>query len=178
MEGKWKPVNNTSPWIRKLVMTSLCVALVLAMTLIHLNVPATNGGYIHPGDAMIYASAYLLGGPAAALAGGLGSLIADLVLGAAVYAPASLIIKALMGLVAGILMSGHRASMLRRVLGCVLASLIMVAGYAAFEGLFFGWAYAVSAIPMNLVQAVGGVAIGLPLIYLLARVPRFRSMGG
>ena len=169
-------MNNTSPWIRKLVMGGLCIALVLATTLIHLNVPGTNGGYIHPGDAMIYASAYLMGGPMAALAGGIGSLFADLILGAAVYAPASLIIKALMGLTAGVIMFGNRTSLARRVLGCVLAILIMVAGYAAFEGLFFGWGYALSAIPMNLVQAVGGVAIGLPLIYLLSRVPRFRQL--
>ncbi|MDD3243553.1 MAG: ECF transporter S component [Eubacteriales bacterium] len=153
--------------IRRMVLCALFAALVCLMTLVHINIPAT-GGYIHPGDGMIMAAGFVLGGPFAALAAGLGSLLADLWVGAALYAPATLVIKALMGLLAGLV--GKTKSWWVRIGVMALAEVIMLAGYFLFEGFVVGWVAAAAGIYMNLIQAVGGVAIGAALVALAPRV--------
>ena len=53
-----------TPSVRKLVLAAMLMAMVTAMTMfVSIKVPGPNSGYIHPGDAMIYASAWLLGSP-------------------------------------------------------------------------------------------------------------------
>lgn len=81
-------------------MSGLMAALVVLFTyFIKIPVPAT-GGYVHPGDGAIFYAA-LLCGPYAALIGGLGSMLADLLGGYFVYAAPTFVIKAAMGGIAG-----------------------------------------------------------------------------
>lgn len=153
--------------VRKMVMCALLAALICLLTLVHITIPAT-GGYIHPGDGMIMAAGFLLGGPLAGLAAGLGSLLADILVGAAFYAPATFVIKLLMGLLAGLL--GKTRNWAVRIGIMTLAELIMMGGYLVFEGVTVGWAAAAAGIYMNAIQAVGGIAIGAALIALAPKV--------
>ena len=52
-------------------------------------------GYVNLGDAGVYLCALLLPGGLGALAAGVGAALADLILGWAVYAPVTLLIKGL-----------------------------------------------------------------------------------
>ncbi len=75
----------------KLVLGALFTALTALFTfIIPIKVPLPGAGaaYIHPGDCVIFVSAYILGGPWAILASAIGSGLADIIVGAAVYAPA------------------------------------------------------------------------------------------
>lgn len=157
---------------RKLVLSGLFAALIWAVTaLVRIPVPLTlSGAYINAGDAIIYASAVVLGGPWAAAAAGIGSMFADLTVGAGLYAPATLVIKALMGLVVG-LIATREAGWLRSLLAMVLAGCIMVGGYALFEFFLVRDAW-IADIPYNLIQLVGGVVLG----FLLSLVSR-RAVG-
>lgn len=76
----------------------VCIA-TMALTV---YVPATRG-YFNLGETMVYTVAILFGPYIGALAGGMGSALADLILGYPHYAPATLVIKALEGLVVGYL---------------------------------------------------------------------------
>lgn len=87
--------------IRNLTYGSLTIALVLATTFaIKIPIPFTQG-YIHPGDSMIFVTALLFGWRFGALAGGLGSAMADLLGGYAHWVIPTLLIKAIMGALVG-----------------------------------------------------------------------------
>lgn len=92
---------------RKYVLTGLLTALIFALTFVfHIPVPYT-AGYIHLGDSMIYISVIVLGPFFGAFASGVGSMLADLISGYAQYAFPTLIIKSIMALIMGLLLSGR-----------------------------------------------------------------------
>lgn len=150
--------------IHRLALGGVLAALVLLLTfLIKIPVPAT-GGYVHPGDGAIFLAAVLLG-PYAALIGGVGSALADLLGGYFVYILPTFIIKAAMGGIAGLL--ARKGTTLRNALVFTLCEAIMVTGYFLFEGVLYGWAAALAAVGPNILQGVTGIIIGT----LLASLP-------
>jgi uncharacterized membrane protein len=155
----------------KLVLGALFAALICVVTFVgKIPVPGASGAYINAGDSIIYTAGAIMSGPWVAAAAGIGSMIADLVVGSAVYAPATLIIKALMGLVVGAALFGRKANWLRYLLFMIIASLIMVAGYGIYEISVFGYALMLGNLPFNLIQAAVGVIIGVPLALLVRRI--------
>jgi uncharacterized membrane protein len=155
---------------RKLVLSGLFTALICIITLtIKVNI-GTNGAYINAGDGFIYAAGIAMSGPWAAAAAGIGSMFADLIAGSAIYAPATLIIKALMGLAVGSAFYGRKANWGRYVIFMILASLIMVIGYGLYELIIFGYSVMLVNVWLNFIQAGGGVLIGLLLAMLVRRV--------
>lgn len=160
--------------LHQLTINGLFIALVTVATLaIRVPVPATTG-YINVGDTMIYLAA-LVGGPKAGLiAGGVGSAIADLLGGYPQWAPWTLVIKGLQGLIAGVL----AYSLYRQrgafhpgtALGLAAAGLWMVVGYYVAGGLIFGFGAALAEVPGNLVQGLGSVVIATPLLAALRRL--------
>jgi len=84
-----------------LAVTAVFTALVCVVTIIFsIYVPATQG-FFNIGESMVFLSALLFGPLVGAFAGGVGSMLADLLLGYPHYAPATLIIKACEGAVVG-----------------------------------------------------------------------------
>ena len=82
---------------QKLVLSSLVAALICAATaLIKLPTPL---GYIHAGDAPVVLAAYLPSPTYGFLAAGIGSCLADIFSGYAIYAPVTFLIKGGMVLV-------------------------------------------------------------------------------
>ena len=84
---------------RALVMTALLAALACVATLV-IRIPSPTGGYMNLGDTIVLLGAYLLGGAYGAAAGAVGPALADLISGYMVYVPATLVIKAVMALIA------------------------------------------------------------------------------
>lgn len=82
--------------VLKMVYTAMFAAMIFVLTRF-IQIPVASG-YVHFGDALIYIVALTVGGPWAMLAGALGGALADLTSGFAVYAPATIIIKALIAL--------------------------------------------------------------------------------
>jgi len=79
----------------------VCVATVI----LKVDIPATHG-FFNVGDSMVYVTALLFGPIIGGIAGGLGSSLADILLGAPWYAPGTLVIKGIEGLIVGYL--GHK----------------------------------------------------------------------
>jgi uncharacterized membrane protein len=156
---------------RKLVLAALFAALICVVTfVVKIPVPGASGAYVNAGDSFIYTAGALMSAPWAAAAAGIGSMFADLIVGSAVYAPATLVIKALMGLLVGAALYGRKASWARYLAFMALASLIMVAGYGIYEFFVFGSVIMMLNLPFNLIQAGVGVVIGLPLAMLVKRI--------
>lgn len=156
---------------KKIVLSALLAALVCVATML-IKVPSPLNGYLNLGDGIVLLSAWLLPFPYGAVAAGLGSALADLLSGYAVYAPATFVIKALMALVAlGTckLLAEKGKGLPARILGGVLAETVMILGYFLFEGVLYGFVPSLVNIPANAVQGVAGIVIGVLLITLLEK---------
>ncbi|MCS7136271.1 MAG: ECF transporter S component [Nitrososphaerota archaeon] len=113
---------------RSLIVAKLAVftsLVAVATMVISVYVPATRG-YFNLGETMIYFTALTMGPGIAAFAGGVGSMLADLVLGYYYYAPATLLIKAAEGALAGYLV---KKAPKKSGWQFALASYALIAGY-------------------------------------------------
>ena len=152
---------------KKFTLTAMFTALVCVATLIYIP---TVRGYINMGDAVLLLSTFMLGPVSGAIAGGLGSCIADIILGYSLYAPATLIIKSLMGFSAGCI-AKRSNSFLFTAIAAISAELIMAFGYFLFEAfiLDFGISVFFTSIPGNLVQGLFGIIISIVLFSVLKK---------
>ena len=163
---------------KKLVVMALFTALTTAATMV-VRVPSPTGGYVNAGDAVVLLGAFLLGPAAGMVTAGVGSALADVFGVYFLYAPATLVIKGLTALAAGLVLRGAAQNVrpLRAVLAGVLGETVMVGGYYVFEALFVtnSWAGALMEIPGNLVQGAFGVAAGTALLFALRDTPLVRA---
>lgn len=144
--------------VKKLCLAGVLAALVFVMTYVpKVPVPVT-GGYVHLGDGAIFLATLLLG-PLGIPAAAIGSGLSDLLGGYMVYVIPTVIIKSLVALVAWKVWK--EGSWLRAVIAFVVAEIVMVLGYFAFEAVMYGAAAAWGAVGPNCIQGVAGVVLGL-----------------
>lgn len=170
-------MKNTK--LQKLILAALFAALTyVATNIIHIPTPGTNG-YLNLGDCMVLLGAFLLGPVYGAAAAGIGSMLADLLLGYVAYAPGTLLIKALMALCAAVLFRALRektGSVAAAIVGGVVAELLMVSGYFLYESTILGYGLAAATgIPGNLAQGALGLAISVVLYQALAHIPTIQK---
>ena len=167
---------------KKIVFSALMAALTTAATMV-IHIPSAFSGYIHLGDGMVLLSGMLLGPVAGAAAGGIGSMMADLLSGYAFYAPATLIIKALAAFSSGYLYR-HLPSIGRvgsfRTLAFLasgmVCSVVVTGGYFLFELAVYNWPAAVSNVPFNLVQNLFSLIAAGVLLPILLQVREIREL--
>ena len=150
--------------IKRIALIGVFAAIIGLLTFfVSIPLPVGSAGaYLNAGDAAVYLSAFALGPVGGALASAIGSTLADILHGAAMYAPATFIIKGLMALVCGLLFKRLRC------FAPAVAGLIMPAGYFAYEylvlraGAFYGlWT--------NAIQYAFGAVVGTLLVLGLGR---------
>jgi len=154
--------------IVRLTVTALFAAVIMLSTL--LSIPNGVGGFIHPGDAMIYACAWFLGGPLAAAAAAIGSGLADIIMGYASFALFTLLIKGIMGLAVGIAMNKMPKKVIYRVLSMLIGAVIMMVGYFFAVLFLYGTVAAFTETLFNIIQAVIGIVLGTILIEAFRKV--------
>lgn len=150
---------------KKIAFTGVFAAMVFVTTFF-IKVPVASG-YVHFGDALIYIGAGIIGGPWAMVAGAIGAGLADLIGGYAIYAPASIIIKALI-VVPFMLVAKKEDKLfnLKSVLMTIPSGVITVGGYFIAD-MIIDKSYAVIDIPGNVIQAVGSAVIFAVVAYAL-----------
>ena len=158
----------------RLVLAALFAALSCVATLvISIPIPATNG-YINLGDGFVLLGAFLLGPVYGMAAGGLGTMLADIILGYAVYAPGTLVIKALMALCAALVLRAMHGKTAGLIVGAVAGELVMVFGYFAYESLLLGYGLAAAgSIPANALQ---GAVVSVLCYKALYAIPSIRKL--
>lgn len=170
----------------KMILISLFTAIVTIATMI-IQIPMPLQGYVNLGDCIILLAAWLLGPAAGLFAGGAGSMLADLLTGYFHYAPGSLLVKGLMGIVAALLFSclhkpekgsgtSGKVSFSRLLplssllVSAIAAEAVMVLGYFLYDFLLLGNGFAAAAgIPGNLLQALAGMLSATLFYPLLIR---------
>lgn len=169
--------------IQGIVSSALFGAICCIATLI-IQIPVSvTGGYINLGDSVVLISAWILGPVYGTLAAAIGSAMADLLTGYALYAPATFVIKGLMALCAyGVFRmtkSKHKSKppIWCTVISALSGELVMVGGYFIFSAFILRMGLA--ALPNvygDSVQALGGL-IGSNLLFLLVREsPLFKRL--
>ncbi|MBR2927401.1 MAG: ECF transporter S component [Clostridia bacterium] len=151
---------------QKAVIAALLAALVCVATMV-IKIPSPLNGYLNLGDCVVLLSGWILSPFYGFLAAGIGSALADLFSGYAVYAPATFLIKGTMALVAYYgfrLLQRKLGSLTSRILSGTLAEAMMILGYFLFEGILYGFLPSVPNIPANAVQGAAGLILGIVLI--------------
>lgn len=150
---------------RQLTLAALFMALTTVATMvIHIPVPATQG-FVNVGDSFVLLSGLLFSHYYGALIGGVGSALADLFLGYTIFAPVTLIVKAIEALLASYIDRGNTVS---RVIAVIVGVTWMVFGYFVFEVFMFDLPVALSAVIPNSIQGIVSAGLAL-LLYPIVR---------
>ncbi len=161
-------MKNTT---QKIAITSMLAALACVATMI-IKIPSPLQGYINLGDCVVLLSGWLLPPGYSFLAAGVGSALADIFSGYAVYVPITFAIKGLMAVVACFfrkILKDKVGNMPALIIGGLTAEILMIAGYYIFEGFMYGFAASVVNIPTNAVQGVAGLIFGIVLIKIFEK---------
>ncbi len=172
----------------RMTFIALFTALVIVATF-YIQIPTGVGGYANLGDAIIFMCALTMGGIPALIAGGIGSMAADLILGYAYYAPFTLAVKGLEGLIAGLLVSLIEKTVRKKPLkiglqigALAVAALWMVFGYFIVKWLILGdleqsaIAAALVEVPFNLAQ--GGISAAIAAVLVFVKGLGLKGTGG
>ena len=158
--------------LNKLVLAGLIAALTLLLTMVAFPLPTLAGAYVNLGDIGVYLAAYALGGGLGALSAGIGSMLADILLGSALYALPTFFIKGTMALAAALLL---RRTGERRFVSLALAGLVMPLGYFLFESFLYGTHTAFVGMLPNLGQYAAGVSLALPVLRIAEQILHRRA---
>lgn len=172
-----KLTRRTTIVTKQLTTIAMFVALVTVATVV-IAIPAPAGGFLNVGDTVVLIAAACLGPIGGMVAGGLGSCIADLILGYGMYAPFTLVIKGLEGLICGELIllydrtlgkrfKNYIAQVIAGVIAMIIAALTMSSLYCIADGILYGWGAAIVNAPINLLQGAIGIVAGSIIVYAL-----------
>lgn len=131
--------------VLQLCLTAVFMALICVATMV-IQIPIPLG-YAHLGDCMILLATYLLGPVAGMLASGIGSAMADILTGYAIWAIPTFIIKAIMPFIAFYFF--RKKSKSSPYIGAVACLLFMILGYVVAGCILY------SSIPTGVAQFPG-----------------------
>jgi uncharacterized membrane protein len=161
--------RNLDQKTKRLALAGQLCGTTLLLTLISIPLPS-GYGYVNLGDAGVFLCACLLPGGLGALAAGIGAALADLILGWAIYAPVTLLVKGTTALLAGLAL--RRAKKIAIPLA-LLCCLIIPLGYFLYETILLtAPVAAANALPNALQGAIGatlGTLVGRHLRNILTK---------
>ena len=152
-------MNSTNSLAKKIAFTALFATLCCIGTLL-ISIPIPGGhGYFNVGDVFVLLSAWFLGGVFGPVASAIGSALADLFSGYAIYAPATFLIKGIDAFVAYLvclfikkLIKKQSLDFIPRALSAIAGEAVMVTGYLLYESFLYGVAGAILSVVGNLLQ--------------------------
>ena len=147
---------------KKMVISALFAALTFVATMV-IQIRLTANGFVNIGDCMVVICGIFLGPVYGVAAAGIGSVLADIISGYFIYAPATFVIKALMAFFASVITKNK--GIVSAVIASFIAEIIMIFGYFLYEIIIIGLPSALLGMPGNLLQAGFGF-IGSIVLYV------------
>lgn len=153
--------------MKNIKIAALSIVALTCLTTLFIRIPLPSRGYFNVGDVAVVFGGLVLGfmNPRQGIwwalgACGIGSALADILGGFAVFAPLTLAAKGAEGALAAVAASRTGAA---RYMVLALGGLAMVGTYFLGEVMMpnIGLQGAVAEIPANLIQAVGGAVGGV-----------------
>ena len=164
--------------LRKIITAAVFAALACAATML-IQIPTITKGYVNLGDCVVLIAGWVCGAQWGFAAAGIGSALADIISGYALFAPGTFAIKGLMAVLAAVIAAAfkHRV-FLGRAVSAAVAELFMVFGYFAYEWLFIVGSpeAAVIGIPENLIQGAVGLLSAAAVMTALERTKALRVL--
>lgn len=146
----------------KIAIYGVLMALTTVATMV-ISIPSiATKGYINLGDGIVLLSGLVLGPAGGFIVGGLGSTLADILLGYAYYAPFTLAIKGLEGFL-GVFLYNKFFKWKFLLAPLALAGIWMAAGYFLVETFMYTLPAAIASLPGNLIQGLVGALLSLLL---------------
>lgn len=164
---------------QEIAILGLLIALVAVATRV-IQIPVPVGfGYIHLGDSTIFLAAVIFGRKQGAIAGGIGSALADFFSPYAQYTIPTLIVKGLMGYIVGTIADQESETIFtfRNLIAMAVGAIVMAAGYLATNTIMYGdfRGALVGGFTGDLIQSFGGAALFIPLGMALKRTTYFKK---
>ena len=166
---------------KNLAFSALFAALCCIATML-IIIPLPNG-YFNAGDVFVLLAGWFLGPLFGAISAGVGSMLADIISGFAIYAPATFIIKALVAFCAfeicallKKLMRKQSLDLLCRLVSAVLAESVMIIGYFLFESHLYGFAGGALSLLGNLTQGCICTILGVSLCCALTQIKGIKKL--
>lgn len=156
---------------KKIVISALIAALTCVATMI-IKIPSPLKGYLNLGDCVVLLAGWLLSPLYGFLAAGIGSALADIFSGYALYAPATFVIKGLMAIAAYFVfmaLKDKTGNITARIISGLSAEIIMILGYFVFEGFVYGFTPSIVNIPANAIQGAAGLILGIILVKIFEK---------
>lgn len=177
------PKNLSSSYTLNVAILGIMTALETVSTaVLSIYIPSTNG-YFNLGDGVIFITAILFGAYIGGFVGGVGSSLADIILGYASFAPITLIVKGLEGFVVGLIYHrmARNPNTLKNIgfklLSTTIGSVIMVSGYFLAEYFILGLgSAAIFEVPANLIQVLAGIVVAIPITASLEQFSQIRNL--
>lgn len=168
-----KTVSTYKPSVAKqIAFTAAFAALCLVSTML-ISIPLPANGYFNAGDVFVLLAGWCLGPIYGTIAAAIGSALADVLLGFAIYAPATFLIKGLDAFAAWAvwfllkkLIRKNSLDFLPRIAGALVGETIMVFSYFFFEGVVLG--LGLGAAPNILGNTLQGVCCGVLAVALVS----------
>jgi len=168
------PIIVRNERVKMMVKYAMMIALTCACTmLINIPVPGANG-YFNLGDTMVFIAAILLGKKGGFIGGGIGSALADILLGYTIWAPFTFVIKGVEGYLAGYLLE-RTFGQKHPFLALMPSAVWMVAGYYVVKIFLYGWGPALLEVPLCTVQSVVGASVALAFAKALFKTKVFKK---
>lgn len=159
---------------KRIAFSAIFCALIFVATAF-IKVPVAIG-YFNLGDAFLLISAVCCGPFGGAIGGMIGCALADVIGGYAVYAPFTLVVKGVEGLICGLLFlmikRNEKGYFLRTFAAFIVSLLWMVAGYFITNWILYGIGEAVSVgLPCDFLQAGMSLVVASLIFTALANIP-------
>ena len=152
---------------KELCLAAAMAAVVMIVTMsLQIPIPAV-GGYVHPGDGIIFLAVIVFGKKYGVWAGSIGACLADIITGFAIWGPFSFVIKGVMAFVCGKIAEKDKNKAWIspvKIFAVFAGILVSTAGYYAVGAMFLrSFSAAFLSIPSDLIQGAVAMAVYLAI---------------
>ena len=166
-----KEVTFMKSKIRQTITAAVFAALICAATML-IRIPTLTKGYVNLGDCVVLIAGWVCGAQWGFAAAGIGSALADIISGYALFAPGTFAVKGIMAVLAALIAAVFRHRVfLGRTVSAAAAEIFMALGYFVYEWLFIVGSpeAAVIGIPENLIQGMVGLLSAVAVMTALEK---------
>ena len=166
---------------KRLAFTAVFAALCAVSTLV-VVIPLPTG-YFNTGDVFVLLAGWCLGPLYGGVAAGVGSAVADIISGFAIYAPVTFFVKGAVAVTAYYVfvlfrkwIKQERLAFLAHSVSAVIGEAVMVLGYFAYESVLYGLGGGFAAILGNTLQGVCCTVLATLIVSVLRSVHALKEI--
>ncbi len=147
---------------------SAIIAGLIFICLMLLNIP-TATDIISLAYVIVFASGIVFGAKVAGLGCGVGAMLFDITGGYLNYAPFTLLAYGLMAFFIGKFISGQ-FNLNKAIVVGLIATFINISFYFIANFIYYGMPFAIASIPIEIINCLVGIFLGIPLGKFLRKV--------